>query len=271
MGRLSLPVVIVVAVVIALALTWLAVGRGSYGSDELVAQSRTVPPFKRIAVTGSTSVVLVQDTGGPVVVETPRRGKARVTTEVRGDTLEVTATDRRRWWTMLFQKGSSAPSRVTIHFADLEAIEVAGGVSVSAGEVRVPLLQIEGSGGTTLRIADLRATTLRVAGAGALKADLAGQVTDQAVSISGAGNYQAEKLVSENATVDVSGAGRIVVNATKTLQASISGAGVVEYLGDPKVRERVNGVGRVKRRGAVEVADHHIAMSDPRVGAHRPP
>src|SRR5260221_7971175 len=123
MGRLSLPVVIVVAVVIALALTWLAVGRGSYGSDELVAQSRTVPPFKRIAVTGSTNVVLVQDKGGPIVVETPRRGKARVTTEGRGDTLGGDATHPPRWGAAPFQKSSWAPSRGTNHLADLEAIQ----------------------------------------------------------------------------------------------------------------------------------------------------
>ena len=41
-----------------------------------------------------------------------------------------------------------------------------------------------------------------------------------------------------------------MVNARKTLNASISGAGVVEYIGDPVVKESISGAGRVKRRDA---------------------
>jgi len=53
-----------------------------------------------------------------------------------------------------------------------------------------------------------------------------------------------------------------VVNARKKLTASISGAGVVEYLGDPVVHESVSGVGRVKRRESAEASVPHIARAD---------
>jgi hypothetical protein len=86
-----------------------------------------------------------------------------------------------------------------------------------------PALRIEGSGGTSLSIDDLRTTTLMVSGAGALKAVLAGQVADQSISISGAGEYQAAQLISDNAIVDVSGAGHIVVNARKTPKGTFPG------------------------------------------------
>jgi len=46
----------------------------------------------------------------------------------------------------------------------------------------------------------------------------------------------------------VSGVGNVVVNAEQTLQASISGAGNIEYLGDPHVTEQISGIGRIKRR-----------------------
>ncbi len=239
MRRLSLPIVIVVCIVIALGLTWLALSHTPSRGSEHGVQTVPVPAFKRVKVTGSAVVTLVQDTSGPVMIESAQgrasAGVARV----------------------------SAP-RITVHFTDLEAIEVAGGVRVSAGAIRVPALRIDGAGGTSLNIADLRTATLRVAGAGALKAELAGQATDQTVSISGAGAYQAAKLVSENATVDGSGAGRVVVNASKTLQASISGAGVVEYLGNPEVHESIGGLGRVKRRDAVDRTRPHMAMWDGR-------
>src|SRR5437773_1796800 len=85
----------------------------------------------------------------------------------------------------------------------------------------------------------------RAEGSGALKATLAGQVVEQRISISGAGDVRGDKLV---AVVDVSGAGSIVINAAKTLRATISGAGRVEYYGDPEVKQSVSGIGRVKRR-----------------------
>jgi hypothetical protein len=149
-----------------------------------------------------------------------------------------------------------------VHFKDLEGIDVAGGIRITAREIHVPALSIEGSGGTTIQIDDLRATKVSVEGAGALKAELGGQVTDQSISISGAANYQAAKLVSDNATVVVSGAGKIVVNARKKLTASISGAGVVEYLGDPVVSESISGAGRVKRRESAVASAPHIALRD---------
>ncbi len=104
--------------------------------------------------------------------------------------------------------------------------------------------------------------------------------------------YQAAKLQSDNATVDVSGAGNIVVNARKKLKASISGAGVVEYLGDPVVKESISGVGtrEAARIGRVPSAhraarltitqaatrlkscrrDRGAINARPRAGHHRP-
>jgi hypothetical protein len=46
----------------------------------------------------------------------------------------------------------------------------------------------------------------------------------------------------------VSGVGNVIVHADRTLRASISGAGVIEYAGNPTVTEHVSGIGRVKRR-----------------------
>ncbi len=263
MRRYSLPLVILAAIAIALVLTWLALGGvGRRDRDEIAVETRTLAPFKRIQLSGSTTVNLVQDTNGPLVIGAASRNVPRVTAKVQDDTLIVFASDNFRWWRSIFGRGSGSAPQLTIHFKDLDAIEVAGGVRIAARDVHVPSLHIDGSGGTSLSIDDLRASTLRVTGAGALKAVLAGEVTDQSISVSGAGDYQAAKLVSDNAVVDVSGAGKIVVNARKTLTARISGAGVVEYLGDPVVKESISGIGRVKRRESAEVAGPHVALTN---------
>jgi hypothetical protein len=53
-----------------------------------------------------------------------------------------------------------------------------------------------------------------------------------------------------------------VVNARKKLNASISGAGMVEYLGDPVVTQSISGAGRVKRRETAEAGRPPIALRD---------
>ena len=262
MRRFSLPLVILLSVVIAACLTGLALAEGPERRDE--AQSETTPlaPFKRIDISGAAVIVLVQDTNGPLIASVPQNASTKISIRVQKETLVIKASDGGHWWSNLFGRGPTATPQLIIHFKDLEGIDVSGVVKISAREVHVPALSVDGSGGTTLRIEDLRATTLSVDGSGALKAELSGQVTDQNVSISGAADYQAAKLVSDNATVEVSGAGKIVVNARKKLTASISGAGVVEYLGDPVVRESVSGVGRVKRRESAEAHLPPIARAD---------
>lgn len=257
MKRLSLPLVIFLSFVIAACLTGLALAEGTERKDNVKAETTPLAPFKRIKVSGAANIVLVQDTNGPLVATVPPTGSARVNIKVQKETLIIKAADGGRWWSNLFGRGPGGTTTLTIHFKDLEGIEVSGGVRISAREVRVPKLSVEGSGGTTIQIDDLRTTELSVTGSGALQAELAGQVNDQRISISGAADYQAAKLQSDTASVEVSGAGKIVVNVRKKLSASISGAGVVEYLGDPVVRESVSGVGRVKRREA--------AMSPPTV------
>lgn len=262
MRRLSLPLVIVLSFAIAAYLTGLALAQGPDRRDDPQTETTPLAPFKRIEVSGAAVIVLVQDTNGPLVASVPQNATAKVSVKVRKETLIIKSADGGRWWSYLFGRGPTGTTHLTIHFKDLEGIDVAGGVRISAREVRVPALSIEGSGGTTIQIDDLRATRLSVEGSGALKAELAGQVTDQSISISGAANYQAAKLVSDNASVEVSGAGKIVVNARKKLRVEISGAGVVEYLGDPVVQQSISGVGRVKRRESAEGPGPHLALRD---------
>jgi hypothetical protein len=262
MRRLSLPLVILLSVVIAACLTGLALAQSPEKRDEVQTETTALAPFKRIDVSGSAVIVLVQGTNGPLVASVPSNTSAKVSVKVQKETLIIKAADGGRWWSNLFGRGPGGTTTLTINFKDLESIDVAGAVRIQAREIRVPALSIDGSGGTTILIDDLRATTLSVDASGALKAELAGQVTDQNISVSGAANYQAGKLVSDNAKVDVSGAGKILIHARKKLSAGISGAGMVEYIGDPVVHESISGAGHIKRRDAAAERAPPIAMLD---------
>jgi hypothetical protein len=259
MRRFTLPLVILGSVAVAALLAWLALSmafgdrrpRGDKPASRAeTTVTRTLPPFRRLDVSGTAEITLVQGTTEGVAIATPARRQDHIEAEVRGDTLYIESGDRSRWWDLILGGGSARTTQVVLTFKNLESIAAAGTVKLTAAEIKVPELRIAGAGGTSVRIDNLQSSQLRLSGAGALKAELAGRVTDQHVSIAGAGEYRGAKLVSQNATVSVAGAGQVVINAEKTLNATISGAGSVDYIGDPKVTERVSGAGRVRRRDA---------------------
>ncbi len=255
MRRAVLPLVILATVVVAALLAWATLrgshyrGAGGAGGDDYVKESHTLAPFTAIDVTGLAEVVLVQGATDAVTIEVPRGQASRITATVRDRTLAINGSDVRDGPFGMFSR-NLRPSRITVTFRSLEAIDASGAVKISASQLRTPMLKVNVSGTGLLRIDDLQTQLLKVAGSGAFKAELAGKATEQVVAISGAGNYQAAQLESNDARVAVSGAGKVVVNAKKTLKVGLSGAGIVEYLGDPELKQSVSGIGKVRRREA---------------------
>jgi hypothetical protein len=250
-------IVIAVAIVASLAWLYLSMTFPRAGGD-MLAEQRTLPPFSRIAVEGLVDVMLVQGSTESVSVEAPSKHLAGVRTDVSDGTLTIATNQTRRWWSNFFG-GATRPARVTVNFRTLDAIEAAGMVKLRADQLRTERLKVSASGATSLKIASLDAKELAVSGAGAMKFEIAGRATEQRVAISGAGDYRAADLASDDARVSVSGAGRVVVRVEKTLKIGLSGAGSVEYLGNPKVTQSISGAGRVKRREAAETP-HTIAQ-----------
>jgi hypothetical protein len=246
MPRTSLPWLVLATIVVSAALAWWTLTRTVGGEPAARLEHRDLAPFHEIEVGGSAAVTLLQAEAESIDVEAASR--TSVAAEVANGRLVVHARDRRRWWNGLLGRRSSATPHVTERFRTLDAIALTGNVKMDAPKLSTTALRIDASGGSALSIDDLRATSLRVNGSGALDAKLAGRVEREDVSISGAGSYRAEHLVATDATVSVSGVGNVIVHATSTLGASISGAGVIEYAGNPAVTEHVSGIGRVKRR-----------------------
>ncbi|HEY2817432.1 MAG TPA: head GIN domain-containing protein [Casimicrobiaceae bacterium] len=253
MRRFALPALILAAVVVAAVLAWYTLTRGGGpAGTEMTTEVRAVEPFNRLEINGRADVMLVQGERESITVQTAARGQSRVVARVEKGTLMINAGVSRRWWSGLVGGRAAITPRIVIAFNSLDAIAVSGAVQLLADKIQASELRIAASGGSVLRLDGIAATSLRLNGSGALKATLAGAVVEQRISISGAGEVRADKLVSQDAVVDVSGAGSIVVNVAQTLRASISGAGSVEYYGDPDVKQSVSGIGRVKRRAAAE-------------------
>ena len=263
MRRFALPFVILAAVFVAAALAWITLTRVSgAGGNEMTTEIRVVDPFDRVEINGRADVTLVQGDKEAVTVEAAARGQSRVVALVENHTLMINAGVSRRWWSGLVGGRATTTPRIVVAFKSLDAIAVSGAVQLVANKIDAHDLRIGANGGSTIRLDGIAANSLRINGSGALKATLAGTVVEQRISISGAGEVRGDKLWSQSATVDVSGAGSIVVNVAKTLRASISGAGSVEYYGDPEVKQSVSGIGRVKRRASAAAAERVFASTE---------
>jgi hypothetical protein len=247
MPRSSLPWLVLGAIAVSALLAWLTLTRGG-------AQPGRAPPvehhelaaFHEIAIAGSADVVLVQGDAEAIDVDVDGRSAVVEATVSKGR-LRISAQDRRRWWNRMFGRSVAQSPTITVHLRNLDVLVLAGNANVTIPKLEAQTLRVSASGGTSLTVNDLRATTLRVSGSGALNATLAGTVDDEHVSISGAGTYRAERLRAADAFVSVSGVGNVVVHAERKLRASISGAGLIEYVGDPQVSQSVSGLGKVRR------------------------
>jgi hypothetical protein len=220
----------------------------SAAPDEAVHETRDLSGFHRLEVTGQVNVTLVQGTTEGVIVDAP--ASTRVRTKVRDQTLVIQTQDQSHVWGWLAGSRGSRTPRITINVRDLDRVEAAGAVKITAEKLKSTTLDVDLAGACTLSLRDLQATTLKLEGSGATRVDIAGSVVRQDVDLSGAGSYQAARLTSDEATVDVSGAGKAVVNARNALTVDISGAGKVEYIGDPTLKQTISGIGKVSRRDA---------------------
>jgi len=262
MLRSPLPWLVFGAVLVAGALAWLTLTRGAApaGTSSSI-EHHALAPFHELEVGGIAEVLLAQ--GDTEAIDVDAAPHTIVDATVTNGRLVIHARDRGRWWSRLLGHRAAEAPTITLHFRTLDKLALTGNVRVSVPRLTTQALRIAASGGATLTIGDLQATMLRVDGSGALKAELAGRVDDEHLSISGAGSYRAERLRAANATVSVSGVANVVVNVERMLRASISGAGLIEYVGDPQVVEKVTGIGRVRRREAVTPGVRIAAATSP--------
>jgi hypothetical protein len=213
-----------------------------------VRETRAATGFSRLEIDGQADVILRQGTREGLTIEATEQALKRIDSEVSDGTLSISLRDQRHWWDWILGGSPTRSPRITIDFIQLDQIETAGAVNLRADGFKAADLRLDLAGASTLRIGDLQATRLRLDGAGAIKAEISGKVGAQFVELSGASTYQAGALISDTASLEISGAGKALINAATTLKVEISGAGAVQYIGNPRLEQEISGVGKISRR-----------------------
>ena len=105
------------------------------------------------------------------------------------------------------------------------------------------------SGASILDAKKLAGKEFQLKVSGASRCTLDGAVDALTIAVSGAGKVKADELKARKVKVIASGACRASVFASEALDVSLSGAGKVTYLGDPKkVTQNISGVGKLEKK-----------------------
>jgi hypothetical protein len=149
-----------------------------------------------------------------------------VTTEVRGSTLEISS------------KGLKDTDELNIYITipEVKSIETSGAAELeSEGIISSNDLWVTCSGASNVDLS-MDAVNLETSVSGAAELTLEGTATNHKSDVSGAASLHATDLQTEKSNITVSGAASAHINAKDEITGDVSGAGHLDYTGNPENR-----------------------------------
>jgi hypothetical protein len=175
------------------------------GSGVAATQTRSLPPFTAVELAGENNVIVRVGPRQSVVVHADTNLLRRVTTRVRSGRL-VIGTTRGNF-------SAKSPMFVEVRLPSLKSLRLQGAGNIAVTGVNSPRLSVELPGSGNI--------------------DAGGTTTTLDVSISGEGTALLRQLIARDANAALTGDGTIMLTATHSLIARVSGSGTVLYGGNP--------------------------------------
>lgn len=245
--------------------TALTLTAGAALAADMVRETRAVDArVTRVKLDGVVDLVLRQGSKPSLVLSGERDDIARVTTQQRGETLEID-TERRNNW----NSGNRNPrlrAELTVPNLTEFVSDGVGASTVSGFNGDKIVLALDGAGTVTLN-GNYRNINARLGGAGSLKIDapkaermdlalrgagqlaVTGQTRNLHATLAGVGNLDAQHLRAEKVDLDMSGLGGATVHASSAIDVNLSGMGSATVYGNPTQRKATTGgLGRVNWR-----------------------
>lgn len=189
------------------------------GSGKSATESRNVPAFTGVSVTGAGQLLLRVGEAQSVKITADDNLLPLFVTEVKNGVLEI-RNDR----------GVSTRSKIVF-------------------EVTAPkITSVDNSGALSVNGSGFSGGALKVSHSGTGRVELAGSVDSLQLDLSGVGSANTDKLVAGVVKADVSGVGSAEIRAEKSLRANVSGVGSVKWRGAATdVKTDVSGIGSIRR------------------------
>lgn len=216
-------------------------GRSIDGDGNVVAQNRAITGFNSIEVSSAIDVTITQDSSFSVKVETDNNLQEFV--EVYNDNGVL----------RIRQKNNTSldPThgiKVSVSAPMIRSIDASGACNI-VGKNKLTTAEtfaIGLSGSCDVDV-DVKAPKVDVDVSGSCSVILRGETKDFYVQGSGATSIKAFELLSENAEVDMSGAGDVELYASVKINAEGSGSTSIRYKGNAAVSSNISGAGGIKK------------------------
>lgn len=211
------------------------------GNGTIKSENRSVSNFNGIKVSGNADIYVKQDAVYSVRIETDENLMEHIITELDGAMLDIHPREN----------SNLKPTRSIKVYVSGPAFSsfIASGACNIIGENKITstasiTFKLSGAGEIKM---DVMAPLVDADLSGAGSISLSGQVRDFKVDGSGATDIKCFDLLTENTTVELSGAGDAEVFASVKLDVDISGAADVKYKGNAAISQKVSGAGSVKK------------------------
>jgi hypothetical protein len=219
-------------------------GGGIPGSGNVQNETREPGAFEAIAIEyPGAEIIIQQGDKENVVLEADDNLLPQLSTEVVSGTLTIKSLET-DWNAMV---NPSEPVKIDITVKDLTAIVLSAPVGdLEVDDLHTGTLNLVVSGGAQVKLNGLQTDLLDTVLSGAGDIQVSGTAEEVKLVLSGLGDFNAADLQSNRADIELSGMGGATVRVEEELAATITGAGSIQYFGNPHVDQSVDGAGSVK-------------------------
>jgi hypothetical protein len=216
-------------------------GKRIKGSGNVISQTRTVSGFTGIDVSSAIDVYVTQDSSYSVKVETDDNLQEYIIIREENGRLYIKQENN----TSL---NSSGKIKVYVSAPKLDRFYASGACNI-IGQNKITVddkVDIHLSGACDARL-EIKAPSVSADLSGSTSLALKGETKDFHVSGSGSTEVSCIDLLTENTSIDISGAGNAEVYASVKLDIELSGAASVKYKGNASVEQNTSGAASVKK------------------------
>lgn len=211
------------------------------GDGNITSSTHTVTGFDGIDVGGAMDIYLTQGSDYSVRIVADENLHEYIEVRKEGSKLHIQPANN----TNLDATGKI---KVYVTAPVFNKIEVSGACNIQS-ETKLSSdddIDINLSGASNADL-EVNSPSIKVEASGASDVSLRGETKDLAIDGSGSTNVKAFELLSENADVEISGAGDVEVYASVKLKAHSSGASNIRYKGNPAVESHKSGAGSIRK------------------------
>ena len=196
-------------------------GIGVRGSGNVKTETRSVIGFSSIAFNSEGKVTIQQTGKESLTISAEDNLLPLLESRVTNRTLSIGTVNNA-------DIHPTKPIEFVMEVKSLEAFKMTGVGSIEAKDIQTKRLVIS------------------MTGVGSLSIEGVADSLD--LSLEGIGSYQGGEFKTKQAIVHSEGMGSAVLNVSDRLDATVSGVGSVEYIGNPKVQKSGEGLGQLKQR-----------------------